>query len=30
MLMAFPSFQLLYLMDEVVEPGITLKVIGKQ
>lgn len=30
MLIAFPSFQLLYLMDEVVEPGITLKVIGKQ
>ena len=30
MVMAFPSFQLLYLMDEVVEPGMTLKVIGHQ
>lgn len=30
MLIAFPSFQLLYLMDEIVEPGITIKVIGKQ
>ena len=30
MVMAFPSFQLLYLMDEVIEPGITLKVIGHQ
>ena len=30
MLIAFPSFQLLYLMDEVIEPGITIKVIGKQ
>lgn len=29
-LMAFPSFQLLYLMDEVIEPGITIKVIGHQ
>lgn len=30
MLIAFPSFQLLYLMDEVIEPGITVKVIGHQ
>lgn len=30
MAIAFPSFQLLYLMDEVVEPGITIKVIGHQ
>ena len=30
MLIAFPSFQLLYLMDEVIEPGITIKVIGHQ
>jgi cytochrome c oxidase subunit 2 len=29
-LIAFPSFQLLYLMDEVIEPGITIKVIGHQ
>lgn len=27
---AFPSFQLLYLMDEVIDPGVTLKVIGHQ
>ena len=27
---AFPSFQLLYLMDEVIEPGLTIKVIGNQ
>ena len=27
---AFPSFQLLYLMDEVIEPGVTLKVVGHQ
>lgn len=30
MFIAFPSFQLLYLMDEVIEPGITIKVIGHQ
>jgi cytochrome c oxidase subunit 2 len=27
---AFPSFKLLYLMDEVINPEITLKVSGKQ
>jgi cytochrome c oxidase subunit 2 len=27
---AFPSFKLLYLMDEVIAPAITLKVIGRQ
>jgi cytochrome c oxidase subunit 2 len=27
---AFPSFQLIYLMDEVIEPGVTIKVIGHQ
>ncbi len=27
---AFPSFQLLYLMDEVIEPGVTIKVVGHQ
>nr|YP_010323033.1 cytochrome c oxidase subunit II [Nidalia simpsoni]UKP87903.1 cytochrome c oxidase subunit 2 [Nidalia simpsoni] len=27
---AFPSLKLLYLMDEVVEPGVTVKVIGHQ
>ena len=27
---ALPSFQLLYLIDEVIEPGITIKVIGHQ
>jgi hypothetical protein len=27
---ALPSFRLLYLMDEVVLPGITVKVIGHQ
>lgn len=27
---AFPSFKLIYLMDEVMEPNITLKVIGHQ
>ncbi len=27
---AFPSFKLIYLMDEVVDPAITLKVIGHQ
>ncbi len=27
---AFPSFQLLYLMDEVIEPGVTIKVVGSQ
>jgi len=30
MFVAFPSFKLLYLMDEVIEPGITIKVIGHQ
>jgi cytochrome c oxidase subunit 2 len=29
-LIAFPSFKLIYLMDEVIEPAITLKVIGHQ
>nr|YP_009734652.1 cytochrome c oxidase subunit II [Sphaerothecum destruens]QID02695.1 cytochrome c oxidase subunit II [Sphaerothecum destruens] len=29
-IMAFPSFKLLYLMDEIVEPGLTVKVIGRQ
>lgn len=27
---AFPSFQLLYLMDECIEPGVTIKAIGSQ
>ena len=27
---AFPSFKLIYLMDEVIEPAITIKVIGHQ
>ena len=27
---AFPSLKLLYTMDEVIEPGITVKVIGHQ
>jgi len=27
---AFPSFRLLYLLDEVVSPGLTLKVVGHQ
>jgi cytochrome c oxidase subunit 2 len=27
---AFPSFKLLYLMDEVVDPSITIKAIGHQ
>jgi cytochrome c oxidase subunit 2 len=27
---AFPSFKLLYLMDEVVSPGMTIKVVGHQ
>ena len=30
MFIAFPSFKLLYLMDEVIEPGVTVKVIGHQ
>jgi len=30
MLIAFPSFSLLYSMDEYVQPSITLKVIGHQ
>jgi cytochrome c oxidase subunit 2 len=30
MLIAFPSFQLLYLMDELIEPGVTIKVVGHQ
>lgn len=30
MVIAFPSFRLLYLMDEVIDPIITIKVIGKQ
>jgi cytochrome c oxidase subunit 2 len=30
MAIAIPSFKLLYLMDEVVEPTITLKVTGHQ
>jgi cytochrome c oxidase subunit 2 len=29
-LVAFPSFKLIYLMDEVVDPAITLKVVGHQ
>ena len=27
---AFPSFKLLYLMDEIVDPGLTIKAIGRQ
>lgn len=27
---AFPSFKLLYLMDEVIDPSITIKAIGHQ
>jgi cytochrome c oxidase subunit 2 len=27
---AFPSFKLLYLIDEVIDPAITVKVIGHQ
>jgi cytochrome c oxidase subunit 2 len=27
---AFPSFKLLYLMDEIVDPAITIKAIGRQ
>ena len=27
---AFPSFRLLYLMDEVISPALTLKVMGHQ
>jgi cytochrome c oxidase subunit 2 len=27
---AFPSFKLLYFLDEVIDPGITIKVIGRQ
>lgn len=27
---AFPSFKLLYLMDEVIDPGVTIKAIGHQ
>lgn len=27
---AFPSFRLLYLMDEILDPGITIKAIGRQ
>ena len=27
---AFPSLQLLYIMDEVTNPGVTLKVVGHQ
>lgn len=27
---AFPSFRLLYLMDEVIRPGVTIKVLGRQ
>jgi cytochrome c oxidase subunit 2 len=27
---AFPSFKLLYLMDEVIDPAITVKVVGHQ
>ncbi len=30
MAIAFPSFQLLYLMDEVIDPAITIKAIGHQ
>ena len=30
MAIAFPSFQLLYLMDECIEPGVTIKAIGSQ
>jgi cytochrome c oxidase subunit I/cytochrome c oxidase subunit II len=29
-LIAFPSFKLLYLMDEMIEPGITIKAVGHQ
>lgn len=29
-LIAFPSFKLLYLMDEVIDPAITIKVVGHQ
>ena len=27
---AFPSFRLLYLLDEVISPTITIKVVGRQ
>ena len=30
MFIAYPSFQLLYLMDEVIDPGVTIKVVGHQ
>ncbi len=30
MALAFPSFQLLYFMDEIVDPGLTIKAIGSQ
>jgi cytochrome c oxidase subunit 2 len=29
-LIAFPSFKLLYLMDEIIEPSVTIKAIGHQ
>src|SRR5215469_1526885 len=30
LLLSFPSFRLLYLMDEVISPSLTIKVIGHQ
>jgi cytochrome c oxidase subunit 2 len=30
LLIAYPSFKLLYLMDEIVDPGITVKAVGHQ
>ena len=30
MLIAFPSFKLLYLMDEVISPTLTIKIVGHQ
>lgn len=30
MAIAFPSFKLLYLMDEVLDPAITIKAVGHQ
>jgi cytochrome c oxidase subunit 2 len=30
MAIAFPSFKLLYLMDEVISPTLTIKVVGHQ
>jgi heme/copper-type cytochrome/quinol oxidase subunit 2 len=30
MLIAYPSFRLLYILDEVISPSITIKVVGHQ